>query len=97
MCIQHCAIPPQSLALKPAVLTTDLTLAPIYELVDDDRKRATLRAALDDLLRGNLRVSSAGEGRFRTVGAAAAAGASRQVRLRGRSSSFGQRPHFLHG
>ena len=45
----------QSLALKPAVLTTDLTLAPIYELVDDDRKRATLRAALDDLLAGNLR------------------------------------------
>lgn len=26
----------QSLAIKPAVLTTDLTLVPIYEIVDDE-------------------------------------------------------------
>ena len=42
------------------------TLAPIYELVEDERKRVTLRSALDDLLAGNLRVS--GEARFRSSG-----------------------------
>ena len=46
----------QSLALKPAVLTTDLTLVPIYELVDDEDKRNALRTALDDLLAGELKV-----------------------------------------
>lgn len=33
----------QSLAIKPSVLTTDLTLLPIYELVEDENKRLTLR------------------------------------------------------
>jgi len=47
----------QSLAIKPAVLTTDLTLVPIYELVEDEAKRMCLRSALDDLLQGELRVS----------------------------------------
>ncbi len=49
----------QSLAIKPSVLTTDLTLVPIYELVPDgdEARRLTLRAALDDLLRGQLRVN----------------------------------------
>lgn len=48
----------QSLAVKPSVLTTDLTLVPIYELVPDEEqdRRLTLRDALDDLLRGELRV-----------------------------------------
>ncbi len=52
----------QSLAIKPAVLTTDLTLVPIYELVpdQDEGRRLCLRAALDDLLRGQLRVSRSG-------------------------------------
>jgi hypothetical protein len=52
----------QSLAIKPSVLTTDLTLVPIYELVDDESKRITLRSAHDDLLAGQLKVSSAGSG-----------------------------------
>ena len=46
----------QSLAIKPSVLTTDLTLVPIYELVEDEDKRLTLRSALDDLLIGDLKV-----------------------------------------
>ena len=46
--------------------TTTQTLAPIYELVEDERKRVTLRSALDDLLAGNLRVS--GEARLRSSG-----------------------------
>ena len=35
----------QSLAIKPAVLTTDLTLVPIYELVPDgdEERRLTIR------------------------------------------------------
>ncbi|TRY63467.1 hypothetical protein TCAL_11839 [Tigriopus californicus] len=48
----------QSLAIKPAVLTTDLTLLPIYELVENDGKRLTLRSAMDDLLTGDLKVKS---------------------------------------
>ena len=34
----------QSLAIKPAVLTTDLTLVPIYELVENEGKRLALRS-----------------------------------------------------
>ena len=48
----------QSLSIKPGVLTTDLTLVPIYELVENEDKRLTLRSALDDLLSGNLKVNS---------------------------------------
>ena len=48
----------QSLAIKPSVLTTDLTLVPIYELVENENKRLTLRSALDDLLTGNLKANS---------------------------------------
>ena len=43
-------------------------MAPIYELVEDEGKRATLRSALDDLLAGNLRVNSAGEARLKSSG-----------------------------
>ena len=50
----------QSLSIKPGVLTTDLTLVPIYEIVDDEDKRLTLRDALDDLLTGGLKVSRQG-------------------------------------
>ena len=44
------------MSIKPGVLTTDLTLVPIYELVDDEGKRITLRDALDDLINGDLKV-----------------------------------------
>ena len=36
----------QSLAIKPAVLTTDLTLVPIYELVENEGKRLALRSGV---------------------------------------------------
>ena len=39
----------RSLSLEPAILTTNLTLIPIYEIVDDEDKKVTLRAAMDDL------------------------------------------------